>query len=80
MNSGANYALLHSELFAAKFQIPTFQQLDAGARQRLVDNIAGSLGNALPRIQNKMVQEFAKVNSTFGQMLQSALSKNSMPY
>jgi catalase len=47
--------------------------LDGGAQKRLVENICGSLSQALPRIQTLMVQHFTQVNVTFGQMLQTSI-------
>ena len=49
--------------------------MDEGARNRLVENIAGSLSGALPRIQELMVEHFMQVNETFGQQLEDALAE-----
>jgi catalase len=43
-----------------------FRLMDAGAKQRLIDNIAGSLGNAPKRIQELQVQHFFKADPAYG--------------
>jgi catalase len=57
------------------FQVNNFwtDVLDAPARQRLVNNIAGSLKNANPTIQARTVANFTQVNPEFGTMLTEAL-------
>jgi len=48
--------------------------LDAGARQRLVDNIAGHLMNASGFIQERTVKMFAQVSTEFGAKLAEKLN------
>lgn len=57
------------------FQVNNFwtDVLDAPARIRLVNNIAGSLKNANATIQARAVANFAQVNEEFGDMLTAAL-------
>jgi catalase len=43
-----------------------FRLMDAGAQQRLIDNIAGSLRQAPPRIQELQVQHFFKADPSYG--------------
>ena len=44
-----------------------FRLMDAGAKQRLIDNILGSLGNGVPkRIQELQVQHFYKADPAYG--------------
>jgi len=47
--------------------------MDDGQRKRLVENIAGSVSNTLPRIQERVIAEFTKVDSEFGSMLRAQL-------
>ncbi len=47
--------------------------LDEGARQRLVENIAGSLKDAHDFIQDRVINNFAKVNADFGARLRKAI-------
>lgn len=52
--------------------------LDAAARQRLIDNIAGHMQNASPFIQERAVKNFAQVSTEFGAKLAEKLNlKNS---
>ncbi len=52
--------------------------LDAAARQRLVDNIAGHMQNASTFIQERAVKNFAQVSTEFGAKLAEKLKlKNS---
>jgi catalase len=57
------------------FQVNNFwtDVLDTPARQRIVNNIAGSLKNANPTIQARIVANFNQVNQEFGTMLTQAL-------
>lgn len=48
--------------------------LDAAARKRLVDNIAGHLVNAQGFIQERAIGNFAKVSAEFGKMLTEAIN------
>ncbi len=44
-----------------------FRLMDAGAKQRLIDNIVGSLGNGVPkRIQELQIQHFYKADPAYG--------------
>jgi catalase len=43
-----------------------FRLMDAGAKQRLIDNIVGSLGNAPKRIQELQVTHFYKADPAYG--------------
>jgi len=47
--------------------------LDAEARKRLVNNIAGHLSNASPFLQERAVKMFSQVAAEFGKQLQDAL-------
>jgi catalase len=49
--------------------------LDEGARQRLVDNIAGNLVNAAEFIQQRQVENFTKCDEQYGRRLREALDK-----
>lgn len=52
--------------------------LDAAARQRLINNIAGHLKNASGFIQERAVKNFAQVSTEFGAKLAEKLNlKNS---
>jgi len=55
----------------------TFWQkvLDEGHRRRLVNNIVDSLKLAKPFIQDRVIQEFGKVDETFGRMLRERLTE-----
>jgi len=44
-------------------------------RQHLAENIAGSLGNALQEVQDRMIPLFTKVNPTFGSMVKTEIAK-----
>lgn len=48
--------------------------LDAAARKRLVDNIAGHLVNAQGFLQERAIGNFAKVSTEFGKMLTEAIN------
>jgi catalase len=50
--------------------------LDEPARARLVANIAGSLMNAQPFIQDRAVRNFTQVNAEFGARLRRALDEH----
>jgi catalase len=43
-----------------------FRLMDAGAKQRLIDNIVGSLGNAPKRIQELQITHFYKADPAYG--------------
>jgi catalase len=44
-----------------------FRLMPADAKQRLIDNIAGSLGNGVPqRIQELQIQHFYKADPAYG--------------
>jgi len=47
--------------------------MDAGAKQRLIDNIVGSLGNAPKRIQELQVTHFYKADPAYGGGVASAV-------
>uniref|UniRef100_A0A1I8BKD1 Catalase-rel domain-containing protein n=1 Tax=Meloidogyne hapla TaxID=6305 RepID=A0A1I8BKD1_MELHA len=46
-------------------------------RQHLAENIAGSLTNALPDVQNRMLPLFTNVSPAFGNMVKTELTKKS---
>jgi len=50
--------------------------LDDGAKERLIQNIAGHLKNAQPFIQDRAVKNFTQVHAEFGRRLRSALDKH----
>ena len=47
--------------------------LDKGGRQRMVENIVGSLSLAMPEIQKNVIAEFNKVHSDFGEAVENLL-------
>jgi catalase len=49
--------------------------LNAEERDRLTSNIAGHLCNAAPFIQKRVVENFSKVDSKYGQMIADKLAK-----
>ena len=56
-----------------------YRLMDAGAQGRLVDNITGSLKQARPDIQDKMVELFGRCDAAFGQRLATALAQAAAP-
>lgn len=50
------------------------QVLTPDARQRLVDNIAGSLKKTTEAVRTRTINNFAQVNQEFGDMLQAAVA------
>lgn len=52
-----------------------FEILDVAHRQRLVDNIVGSLHLADARVQERAVCNFGKVSEDFGRMVAKGLAK-----
>ena len=66
--------LIHHLHASLTISVKTFYELDEGGRERLVANIAVSLGTvAVPRIQTLAVEEFSKINCRFGRMLAEVL-------
>jgi len=57
-------------------QVNTFwtDVIGPAERERLVNNIAGSLRGAIPEIQERTVANFTQVNTEFGEMLAEALA------
>jgi catalase len=53
-----------------------FRLMDAGAKQRLIENILGSLGNAPKRIQELQVQHFHKADPAYGTGVAKGLGIN----
>lgn len=51
--------------------------LDAPARQRLVNNIVGSLSGARKEVQQRMIDVFTRVDKDYGRMVAEGLSKKS---
>lgn len=50
--------------------------LDEGARQRLIENIAGHLKNAQPFLQERAVKNFTQAHPEYGRRLRAALDKH----
>uniref|UniRef100_A0A914KGG9 Catalase n=1 Tax=Meloidogyne incognita TaxID=6306 RepID=A0A914KGG9_MELIC len=52
-----------------------WNELSPVDRQHLAENIAGSLGNALQEVQDRMIPLFTKVNPAFGSMVKTEIAK-----